>query len=60
MGVRRVVTHKGKTLDGEELQILTIFEESITKEQLKKMNGFSKNHYVLVNKGGFYRFKEEA
>ncbi|WHY76089.1 hypothetical protein QNH20_18425 [Neobacillus sp. WH10] len=54
--MRRVTEHQKHTLDGEELSILTCYEEGIKKEQIKKENPFSKKHEILKFDGQRYEF----
>ncbi|MEK4030828.1 hypothetical protein MKZ02_20120 [Pseudobacillus sp. FSL P4-0506] len=56
---RRVVETKAATLDNEQLRIITIFEQGINKEAIKKMSGYSKTHDVLIQRGNVWEFKEE-
>jgi len=46
--VRRVTQHRAKTVDNEFLQVITIWEPGVNKEQVKKMLPFTKRHHVLV------------
>lgn len=46
--VRRVVQHIAKSIDNEKLLVVTIYETGINKEQIKRLNEFSKKHEVLV------------
>jgi len=54
--MRRVAEHQKHTLDGEELSILTCYEEGVRKEDIKKENPFCKKHEILINCGTFYEF----
>lgn len=53
---RRVVHHKAMSVDREELNVITIYEPGIKKEDIKKMNKYSKRHGVLVKRGHFYDY----
>lgn len=55
--VRRVTVHHHKTIDNELLPVITIFEPGINKEQVKKINRFSKRHHVLVKRGENYEMR---
>lgn len=46
--IRRVTEHKVKTVDNEFLQVVTIWEQGMTKEKIKKELPYSKKHHVLV------------
>jgi len=54
---RRVTSHGKVNLDEEHLLIVTVWEEGINKEELKKRNIFSKQHGVLIKSGHFYDYK---
>lgn len=58
METRRVVTHSGRSVDNEDLIIVSIFEPGISKQQIKLENRFSKRHEVLVSNGDSYRYKD--
>ena len=59
MQTRRVTEHSGKTYDGEMLQIVTVWEESMNKEKVRKLTPFSKKHKVLIKCSGRYEFARE-
>lgn len=46
---RRVTVHKAESVDHEELVVWTVYEPGLNKEQVKKINRFSKRHYVLID-----------
>ncbi|MBS4191773.1 hypothetical protein KHA94_16405 [Bacillus sp. FJAT-49705] len=54
---RRVVETNGISLDRERLQVIVIYEEGISKQDIRKENPFSKKHSVLYNASGAYEFK---
>jgi hypothetical protein len=54
---RRVTEHAKVTLEGDLLQVVTIFEPGINKESVKKLNPFTKRHAVLINRRKNYEFK---
>jgi hypothetical protein len=56
MSTRRIVEHQAKSRDGELLQVIVIHQESVTKEQAKKENRYSKRHKALYRKGSFYEY----
>lgn len=56
---RRVTEHVGKTFDGEFLQIVTVFEPGVKKQEVKKLLPYDKKHQVLVFNGCRYRYKQE-
>ncbi|GIN86955.1 hypothetical protein J6TS2_33410 [Heyndrickxia sporothermodurans] len=43
---RRVVEHKYKGTDNELLQVVTVFEEGMNKQRIKKLNTFTINRFV--------------
>ena len=53
---RRLTTHQRVNFDGDELLILTCYEEGMKKEQIKKENPFSKKHEILINDGTSYEY----
>lgn len=57
---RRVTQHKKHTFDGEELLILTIWEDGANKEAIKKENKYSKTQEILINRGCFYEYVKKA
>lgn len=54
--IRRVVAHKAVTTDMEMLQVVTVFEPGINKEQARKANEYCKKHDVLVDRDGNYEW----
>ena len=44
---RRVTEHQAINFDEDKLLIVTVWEPSVKKEELKKQNIFSKSHEVL-------------
>jgi len=56
--VRRMTIHKHITSDRELLPVITIFEPGINKERVKKINRFSKRHYVLIKNGKDYEMRD--
>lgn len=56
---RRVTEHSGKTFDGEILQIVTVFEPGVKKQDVKRLLPYDKKHKVLVSDGSHYRYKQE-
>ncbi|MBU5213239.1 hypothetical protein [Heyndrickxia oleronia] len=57
---RRVVEHKYKGTDNEILQVITVFEPGINKEQIKKMNTFTKKINTLIPSGSKYDWKRSG
>lgn len=55
--IRRVVEHTALSPDRERLKVVTVFEPGINKERAKKMIGYSRRHYVLINRKGDYEWK---
>lgn len=45
---RKVVEHLAMSKEHEELQVVTCFEEAFSKEDIKKMNCFSKKYGTLI------------
>lgn len=54
---RRISKHRAKSADHEDLTVLTIYESGVNKERVKRMNDYSKRHYVLVNYNDEYDWK---
>lgn len=55
---RRVVSHRGKSIDHEELSVLICYEEGYSKQDIKKDNPiYTLSHEVLVQYGNVYEFK---
>jgi hypothetical protein len=54
---RRVVEHHATNLDREQLVVITVYEESANKEQVKKESRLSKWHGVLIQRGKCFEFK---
>jgi hypothetical protein len=57
--LRRVVEHQYRTSESDLLQVVTVFEEGLSKEDIKKENRYSKHHQVLVRDKDFYYFKQK-
>jgi hypothetical protein len=54
--LRRVTIHKGLSYDREELQIITVWEEGISRKQIKNFNKFTKKHALLARRGKGYKY----
>jgi hypothetical protein len=54
---RRIVEHEARNFDGEVLQVVCVYEPGMKKEDIKKIDPFSKKHQVLYFKGDSYEFK---
>ncbi|KYC72308.1 hypothetical protein B4099_3670 [Heyndrickxia coagulans] len=54
---RRVVEHRALSKDREELVVITVYEEGLNKERIRKDSIFSKKHAVLVKRDGKYDWK---
>lgn len=54
---RRVVETSAVSLDREKLQVLVVYEEGISKQDIRKENPYSKKHGVLYKSSGAYEFK---
>lgn len=57
---RRVVEHKYKGMDNEIYQLITVYESGINKEQIKKMNTFTKKIITLIPSGSQYDWKRSG
>lgn len=57
--MRRVAEHKRRTIDGEILQVINIYEENVRKKQVEKDNPYSKKHGFLVNRRAKFKFIQE-
>jgi len=54
---RQVTEHTALSSDRERLSVITVYEQGINKEQVKKINRFSKRHHVLVPRGNEFDWK---
>lgn len=54
---RRVSAHEAVNFDGEVLQVVVCYEAGLKKEDIKKLDRYSKKHEVLVLNGDSYEFK---
>ncbi|WP_102274066.1 MULTISPECIES: hypothetical protein [Cytobacillus] len=54
---RRVVETNAASLDRELLQVIVIYEEGVSKQDIRKENPYSKKHGVLYQAAGAYEFK---
>ncbi|MGG3571073.1 hypothetical protein ABES80_01035 [Bacillus gobiensis] len=54
---RRVVITQAATLDRETLQVITVYEEGLSKQDVRNENPYSKKHGVLYQAGGDYEYK---
>lgn len=54
---RRVVETVAASLERELLQVITIYEEGISKQDIRKENPYSKKHAVMYQSAGAYEFK---
>jgi hypothetical protein len=57
---RRLTCHKRRTYDGEELQVLILWQEGEGKEIIKRENPYSKSQELLINRGSFYEYIKRA
>ncbi|MGE6261315.1 hypothetical protein ACQKCU_26185 [Heyndrickxia sporothermodurans] len=57
---RRIIEHKYKGTDNELLQVVTVFEEGINKQAIKKMNSFTKKFNTLVTSRDKYDWKKSG
>ncbi|WP_445506813.1 hypothetical protein [Niallia sp. 03190] len=56
---RRVTKHIARTTDNEDLEIITIYESGLRKEEVKRLNPYNKKHNVLIRNGDSYYFKRK-
>ena len=56
---RRVTTHSGMTLDNEVLTVVTVWEENIGKQEIRKQLPYSKTYELLVKNGNQFEFKQK-
>jgi len=54
---RRVIEHTRRTHEGDHLQVVSVFEEGVNKEEAKQTIPFTKRHKVLINKKDQYQYK---
>lgn len=45
---RRVTTHKKRTNESDYLTIVTVFEEKLGKQEIKRLNPYTKTQEILV------------
>ncbi|MBS4172096.1 hypothetical protein [Bacillus sp. FJAT-49736] len=57
---RRVVEHKYHGTDNELLLVVTVFEEGINKQSIKKMNPYTKKINTLISSGNRYDWKRSG
>ncbi|MFB7302595.1 hypothetical protein [Heyndrickxia sporothermodurans] len=57
---RLVVEHRYQGTDNEILTVVTVFEPGINKEQIKKMNRFTKKINTLIPCGNRYDWKRSG
>jgi hypothetical protein len=57
--MRRLTEHKKVNYDGEELQVLILWEEGTNKETIKKELRYCKTQELLINRGTRYEFIEK-
>lgn len=55
---RRVVEHSAVSLEREKLIVVTVYEEGVNKEHIKRMNGYTKHYNTLLPKGEGYEWKQ--
>lgn len=46
--IRRYTTHIAKNVEREPLLVITIYEQGMKKEQVKKVNKYTKKHGKVV------------
>jgi len=54
---RRVIEHTRRDQEGDLLQVVSVFEEGVNKEQAKESVPYSRKHLCLINKKDQYRYK---
>ncbi|MBN6887003.1 heme-degrading monooxygenase HmoA [Cytobacillus horneckiae] len=57
--MRRLTTHHRRDREEGLMVVVTIWEEEVSKEQVKKASPFSKKHDVLIKDGDLYDFKRK-
>ncbi len=57
---RRVIEHTRRDQEGDLLQVVSIFEEGVNKEQAKESVPYSRKHNVLLNKKDHYTYKSTS
>ncbi|NGP45996.1 hypothetical protein G4V62_13945 [Bacillaceae bacterium SIJ1] len=55
---RRVVETGAVSPDREKLLVITVYEEGVNKQSVRRQNIYSKRHGVLVRCGEQYDFKD--
>lgn len=56
---RRVTLQKRISIDREELQVVSIFEEGCSKQEVKRENPYMKRHQVLLREGNSYAYMDK-
>jgi hypothetical protein len=56
---RRVTTHNGRTLDDEELTIVTVWEENTGKQEIRKQLPYCKTYDLLVKHDNKFDFLQK-
>jgi hypothetical protein len=57
--IRRVASHLARTNDNELLQVVTVFEEGIRKQDVNKLNQYCKTHAFLTHRRKKFKFISE-
>lgn len=55
---RRVVEHGAESIDREKLIVVTVYEEGVNKEHIKRMNRYSKRYSTLLPRGEGYEWRQ--
>lgn len=55
-----MIYHRAKSSEHEELQVVTVFEEGINKEEIKQINRNTKRYDTLIKKGQSYTYLKNA
>lgn len=42
--------HKARSVDREDLLVITVYEPGVDREHVKRINPYSKRHFVLINR----------
>lgn len=54
---RRVVEHGAVSIDREDLIVVTVYEEGMNKEHIRRMNGYTKRYSTLIPRGEGFEWK---
>ncbi|MED4399809.1 hypothetical protein [Metabacillus fastidiosus] len=57
---RRVAYHQAMSRDNELLQVVTVYESGVTRQQIEKESRYTKRHALLAKRGKKYKYVENT